>query len=135
MNKEDFVSLEVAKLLQKKGFKEQCLAYYHNDVLLFVTVPYRSVDIFGILECSISQMYDGIPCPTLYEVQKWLWQKHELLVTVFIEAPFAKPYQFMYCIQDSKNTIDDYGTIVSEKSYSSIQEALNIGVLEALKLI
>lgn len=29
MNKEDYVSLEVAKLLKEKGFNEYCGAYYH----------------------------------------------------------------------------------------------------------
>ena len=31
MNKEDYVSLEVAKLLKEKGFDEDCMAFYTRD--------------------------------------------------------------------------------------------------------
>lgn len=77
----------------------------------------------------------GVLCPTLYEAQQWLWQKHRLLVTAFLEAPFGKPYEFIYCIQDAKNSVDNNGSVISEQSFESIQKALNEGILEALKTI
>lgn len=107
MKKEDYVSLEVAKLLEKKGFEREGAYFWDGGVL----------------------------CPTLYEAQQWLWQKHRLLVTAFLEAPFGKPYEFIYCIQDAKNSVDNNGSVISEQSFESIQKALNEGILEALKTI
>lgn len=125
MKKEDYVSLEVAKLLKDKGYGGVCSAYYYKGKL------------FQCKCWNQSDMYEGkfYASPTLYEAQKWLWRKYELLVTAFLEAPFGKPYNFIYCIQDAKNSVDNHGTVVSDGSFGSIQEAINAGILEALKLI
>lgn len=130
MNKEDYVSLEVAKLLKEKGFDYATLYYYEKSGKL------------GMMNLEAQSqmrkhgyMNDIYPRPTLYEVQKWIWHNHKLLVTSFVKAPFGGPYEFIYCIQDVKNTIDDYGTKVSDKSFDTYEEALNAGIFEALKLI
>lgn len=125
MEKEDYVSLDVAKLLKEKGYDEDCNILVAEECWSFNK---------GKLTC-VDKDREFCPFPTLYEAAKWLWQEHELLVNAFLEAPFGKPYQFIYCIQDAKNTLDDYGTIVSDKSFSSFEEALNAGILEALKMI
>lgn len=125
MKKEDYVSLEVAKLLKEKGFNDICKSCYVND---------NFMDMSKWVKCD-GCCSDFYPAPTLYESEKWIWSNYKLLVTAFIKAPFGQPYEFIYCIQDAKNTIDDYGTKVSDKSFDSYEEALNAGILEALKLI
>lgn len=127
MNKEDYVSLEVAKMLKEKGFNEECEYYISENT--------SQVFYKGRLKPFKEVEHIVFKCPTLYEAQKWIWQSNKSLVTAFIKAPFGQPHEFIYCIQDAKNTIDDYGTIVSEEAFSSYEEALNTGILEALKLI
>lgn len=130
MNREDYVSLEVAKILKEKGFDYATLYYYEKNGKLGM----MNLDAQSQMR-KHGYMNDIYPRPTLYEAQKWLWNNHKLLVVAFLKAPFGQPCEFIYCIQDAKNTLDDYGTIVSDESYESIQIALNAGILEALKLI
>lgn len=125
MRREDYVSLNVAKMLKEKGYKEICTGCYRNEEFMNIS-SFNDADMFG---------GDFYAAPNLYEAQKWIWRSHKMLVTAFIKAPFGQPYEFIYCIQDAKNTIDDYGTIVSDKPFDTYEEALNAGILEALKLI
>lgn len=126
MNNEDYVSLEVAKLLKEKGYDEECYSAYDKQGRIGKYIT----------PINWNREYSwALSRPTLYEAKKWIWQSHNLLTTAFIKEPFGQPYEFIYCIQDAKNTIDDYGTIVSDKSFDTYEEALNSGILEALKLI
>ena len=70
MKKEDYVSLECAKLLREKEFNEYCGAYYHLNW-----------DDMTEEECfEVAPNYDfrnkdnvyRVAAPTLYEAQKWL---------------------------------------------------------------
>lgn len=139
MKKEDYVSLEVAKLLEEKGYDEPCSSRY--IVAEDGRCEFERVNTFDIKksmdlgEIKDGYLFDSYLAPSLYDVQQWLWQKHKLLVTAFLEAPFGKPYEFIYCIQDAKNSVDDNGSVISEQSFDSIQKALNEGILEALKTI
>lgn len=94
---------------------------------------YVSVETARVLH---EKGYSGmITAATLYEAQMWIWRNYEIFVTTFVMSPFAKPYEFGYFIQNAKDTLDDYATIVSRKSFGTIQEALSEGIDEALKLI
>lgn len=133
MNKEDYVSLQVAKLLKEKGYNEYCGAYYHCNY-----------DDMTEEECfEVAPDYDfrnssniyRIAAPTLYEAQQWLWNVYKLLVTAFLDEPFSEPYEFLWTIQDSKNDIDNYGNKISINVYRSYQEAMDAGIFEALKMI
>lgn len=124
MEDKDYVSSDVAKLLHEKRFDSPCGSFYTEEGELWHS---RFEDNFNRMN-----FYSR---PTLYDAQKWLWNNHMLFVASFVESPFGEPFEFIYCIQCVLNTIDDYGTIVSDKSFESIQEALNLGIFEALKLI
>ncbi len=126
MDKEIYVSLKCAKMLKEKGFDEQCRYTYCGESEENVYVGNNKNSNYPNNVCSM---------PTLYEAQKWLWENHRLLVNAFLKAPFGQPYEFMYCIQDAKNTLDDYGTSISDESYGNLQEALNTGIIEVLKII
>lgn len=131
MNKEDYVSLEVAKLLKEKGYDECCEHKYIKEKEDTKREEWDD-DL-----CAVCTVYDTVsyPKPTLYEAQKWLWKEKQLLVTSFLDEPFAEPYQFLWSIQDAKNEIDNYGNVISKCKYDSYEEALNAGLLEALKTI
>lgn len=46
---EDFVPFELAKKLKEKGFKEECIAYYHADgELLYNIGQYRGGEIIKV---------------------------------------------------------------------------------------
>lgn len=135
MNAEDYVSLEVAKMLREKGFGEICHAYwwqYKNETRLEIE-NYRFSKIY--LEARNNGYDDVLLAPTLYEVAKWLREKHKMVVCAFLSEPFVEPLRFMYFIQSPNFGLDDYSTIIKNEDFSSYEEALNAGILEALKLI
>ena len=65
MNKEDYVSIEVAKMLKEKGFNEPCRVTYLEDD--------NNVNISTVFTRYNEDLDDNsYSCPTLYEAQKWL---------------------------------------------------------------
>lgn len=85
MNTEDYVSLEVAKLLKEKGFREPCNAIYY--------VNRSGNSSLQIMFCLnefeyLSKHNDGFQyeylAPSLYEAQKWLRNKHQLHISVCV---------------------------------------------------
>ncbi|MBM6865699.1 hypothetical protein H6A66_11045 [Bacteroides caecigallinarum] len=113
---EDYIELSTSKLLASVGYEEiDIRCFYAED------------------EPGRGEVW--YPKITLYEAQKWIWQSYKLLVTAFIKAPFGQPYEFIYCIQDAKNTIDDYGTIISDGSFNTYEAALNAGIYRACQMI
>lgn len=125
MNKEDYVSLEVAKLLKEKGF---------NDLVFSQYTVRGSVWICNEPE-NFNESADCYSRPTLYEAQKWIWENYRLLITSFLDEPFVVPFSFLWSIQDAKKGIDNYDNKISKENYQTYEQALNAGILEALKLI
>lgn len=121
MNKEDYVSLEVAKMLKEKGFDEPCLYLYRNGSLYTL-----SEDVI-LSECD--DTHDDIiyPVPTLYEAQKWIRDKQDFHIEICKQSDGW--YLYIYDI-----SIESYITECTN-SNSSYEEALNRGIKEALKLI
>ena len=132
MNKEDYVSLEVAKLLKEKGFNEPCDWIYDTKEQCFK----NSKEVNFNVTFTNSILRDNVYCvPSLYEAQKWILMRSKLLTMSFIAEPFAEPLKYLYGIQSPSFGLDNYSTIISEKEYDTYEEALNEGILEALKLI
>lgn len=128
MGKEDYVSLQVAKLLKEKGYNEYCRVTYFYDA--------NNLTMSSVFNRKNTELNDNCySCPTLYEAQQWLWNVHKLLVSAFLDEPFSEPYEFLWAIQDAKNDIDNYGNKISEHGYRNYQESMNAGILEALKMI
>lgn len=134
MTKDDYVSLEVAKKLQEKGYDEPCLAYYFHEKLINVTSQFRGSDVNTIYQESRSQMYGNVPAPTLYDAQKWLRDNKNIHVCTDNRAD-----GWFYVLYKSNN-----GTFIRDYNYSgtndggcwdTYEEALNAGILEALNYI
>lgn len=127
MNKEDYVSLECAKLLREKEFNEYCGAYYHLNW-----------DDMTEEECfEVAPNYDfrnkdnryRVAAPTLYEAQKWLRGRG-----YYVEVGIYEKYVWAFVVYG----YDDeccLSMVFSEKRYNTYEEALNAGIIEALKLI
>lgn len=132
MNNEDYVSLEVAKLLKEKGYNEPVLSQYSKQGSVWNCYEPEN---FNESEGCFSR-------PTLYEAQKWLRNKHNLHIDVGMCGDYATDadgnkvdeWDFwtfdMYSTENfSHHIFDCFG------QYDTYEEALNEGILEALKLI
>lgn len=129
MTNEDYVSLEVAKMLKEKGFNEYCGAYYHlnwddmTEEERFEIAPSH----------NFRNRNNGyrVGVPTLYEAQKWLRSAKGL----HIEVSYMSKNYWIYEIL----TIPNHDLIgLSDRmnvNYMSYEEALTAGIHEALKLI
>ena len=121
---EDYVSLEVAKLLKEKGFDLPCQAFYDNDGARIVS-PVHTVN--DELEDS------DIACPTLYMAQKWL--RVEKDIHIMIDVCASGYYAVLWKTNGTfiKTLVDkgpnDGGV------WDAYEGALQAGILESLKLI
>lgn len=83
---EDFVSFEISLKLKEKGFREECIAYYHTDgELLYNRDQYRGGDYKSLLRSynGLSKNpigYEQIDAPTISQVLKWLREKKLILI-------------------------------------------------------
>lgn len=107
---EDFVPFEIAKQLKEKGFREECLAYYHTDgELLYNRDQYRGGDYKSLLRSYNSSPKNPIGCEqidasTITQVLKWLRAEYSIHIS-------TKPYScedglmWMYEIRKFKKYI------------------------------
>ena len=78
---EDYCSYEVAKLLDKKGFREYCEAIYF--ILENGDYRWSKIDI-PIRDCSICKPA-AILCPTHQMAMKWLREVHKLHIEISVD--------------------------------------------------
>ncbi len=143
MNDEDFVSYEIAQAIARCGYDGQYNYMYATECFCFGDNPF----IFDtvrvgerVLTCvayyvndNYEDAYRGIPCPSLWQAQKWL-RERGLCVSVYpspfsedIDGEYAyKVYQFMD-YEEWNDPCAEYA-----KDYNS---ALSAGIEAALKLI
>ena len=122
MNK-DYVSLEVAKLLKENGFDWYCRALYapNSEVLSHSLGVSNTYDV------------DVYAAPTLYMAQKWL--RVEKDIHIMIDVCASGYYAVLWKTNGTfiKTLVDkgpnDGGV------WDTFEEALQTGILEALKLI
>lgn len=125
---EDYVSLEVARLLKEKGFDSHySTRFYKNNKL----------------ECYMEDrkkywlQKDEYAAPTLYMAQKWL--REEKGIYLWVEPVIGHKWTTSSC--DFNVSLEESDWIERELHkdgypiYDSYEDALNAGILEALKLI
>lgn len=84
---EDFVNFSIAKKLKEKGFREDCIAYYHTDgELLYNRDLYRGGDYKSLLMSYNSLPKNPIGCeqtdaPTISQTLKWLIEEKNIILT------------------------------------------------------
>lgn len=138
MRKQDYVSIEVAKLLQEKGFREPCKGTYLMEFkgeFALRASGFRQARINDLCRIPSKKIQLEYLAPSITMVQEWLWEKHMMLVGVFLVEPFAEPYKYSYAIQSPLNGLDNYGTIVCKEDFDSVWAAWNAGFLSALDSI
>lgn len=120
MNKEYYVSLEVAKLLQEKGFNEPVLSQYS-----------KCGSVWNCYEPeNFNESTGCFSRPTLYEAAKWLREKHniDVLPTIREESLPKKDY-CCYIYKDAK-------VVHCKVAYGDdFYECMNDAILESLNYI
>lgn len=130
MNKEDYVSLEVAKLLNEKRI-ELPTRYYRIDENIN---NYETGDLLhksDIHRYSLNILH-AFPAPSLYDVQKLLRDKYYIAVNPYNRVStngVSWSYEFNN-IKTCKSVLDRNTTFIGFDTY---EEALNNGILRALK--
>lgn len=120
MNKEDFVSLEVAKLLKEKGFNVECEFELKEEIKI-----HNNEDEVKYWACH------RYKCPTLYEAQKWLRSTKMINVEVSYMSGDYWIYEVLTIPKHDLVGLSDRENV----KYDTYEEALNAGILEALKMI
>jgi hypothetical protein len=129
---DQLVLFDTAKLAKEKGFKEDCTHYYNNKTKS--SKPFMHDD-----NPKVISVQDGTNlglltiAPTQSLLQKWLREKYDVIIIIdnlydFHEEDdtyFYKIYNEKYV--DKERELDDY--------YLTYEEALEIGLQEALKMI
>lgn len=120
---EEFVTLETAKLLKKKGFNEHCTFAYADEDLRLIKMNSRN--------SYLDKIGEGYSAPTQSFAQKWLRE----IKGMHVEVSYMHGDYWTYDIL----TIPEHDLVgLSDRPllrYKSYEEALEAGIQEALKLI
>lgn len=124
---EEFVTLETAKLLKEKGFKEDVFTFYEVDCVegdMILSETYDESENFN-------EKNDCLSAPSQSLAQKWLRETKNL----HIEMSYMYGDYWIYDIL----TIPNHDLVgLSDRPiihYDTYEEALEAGLQEALKLI
>lgn len=135
MNKEDYVSLEVAKMLKEKGFNEPCNGWYGINGTIFNDTYRENHNNTFPKDSRLSR-------PTLYEAAKWLRNEHDINVTVATAIPTwidgiseSSDTLYMPLITYKKEDGKTEMAILRNLTDSNYEKVYNDAILEALKLI
>lgn len=147
--KEQLIEFKTAKLAKKKGFDE-CVTYIHteeNTTTDYYTkgskkiIQFKNNRLFwNNMDFDNNYMIDYYSAPTQSFLQKWLREKHNICVEISLNFAVENESEYGYGVSIMKN-IDDFNKIrwlgldITGIWYSTYEQALEIGLYEALKLI
>lgn len=136
MNKE-YVTLETAKLLKKKGFNEWCEWVYEDQGITHSTID---ADFAGHSNSNLESNQYAIPLQS--QAQTWLRERHRVDVIVHIAVDFDSEHNEESFGGYSVWIIDHKGGICKRSNSQSIrkafplyEDALEIGLKTALDSI
>lgn len=131
--KEQLISFETAKLAKEKGFDVETYKGYLSETIVEYFDTYPSNYIRLSEKYSNSALKNDWLCtaPTQSLLAKWLREEHHLIVIVAYQYEYdSTPYS--YWIYKENNSLPLNQWINDLNTY---EEALEIGLQEALKLI
>lgn len=137
---EEAIKLETAKLASKKGFNIRQIQYFDSkDELVEIYSCYCDARDVNICSCGAQESYDAggnaTQAPSQALLQKWLREIHNIHITMNISNIgnyYAQVYEF---IPENKNNIFFFKSQNVFEKMNSYEEAMEVGLLEALKLI
>ena len=137
--KEELITFETAKLAKEIGFDENTNEFYTTagnltGVMYYDPTPNnRTIDTewFSVLEKE-SQAYCTAPIQSL--LQRWLREKHYIQINIFAEWN-KKRNKITFCNYIISLDENMAGLHYVMSGFDTYEEALEAGLLEALKLI
>lgn len=113
--KEQRISLDTAKLAREKGFNIHCIEGY-------------TIEGGETLDIGTEAFTCKYYAPTQSLLQKWLREEHKIDVE-------ARPVRYAGDKETSYYQSYINGCVISMKKYNTYEEALEVSLFEALKLI
>lgn len=133
--RETLVTFKVAKLAKEKGFDWGCYWYYTykrklptNKQTFYPSIGTGELENFNDKD-MIGDFYERISAPSQPILQKWLREKH-LIISIRPYWTRRGSINYTASIFDMNPTI-----ALSKKGFTNYEEALEVGLQEALNLI
>ena len=114
---EDYVTMDVAKLLKKKGFNEPTLRCY---------IGLDGKEKYAMHKRNSELPQDAYSKASLWDAAKWLREKHGIMIDM--NTDYYDEFIFIYQVWSLDKVSDEHG-------FGTYEKALNEGIKEALKLI
>lgn len=145
---EDFVTFEIAKKLNEKGFREKCLTYYDVDDnvgLLYNTqysnemLPCQYTDLLMSHNTSEGRQPDDsdncVDTPTISQVLKWMREEKKLYLCPCVITDYDDDFGPHYTwwsfivvnIESGDSICRDYEHVVDNR-YKSFEQAALAGI-------
>lgn len=127
---EAFVTLETAKMLKEKGFKEDVFTFYEVDCVegdMILSETYNESENFN-------EKNDCLSAPTQSLAQKWLRETKNIHICVY-NCACGYGYELSKADNGTHITSSVYEGTNDGEEWDTYEEALEAGILEALKLI
>lgn len=127
---EDYVSLEIAKLLKEKGFNEKCSSWYSTKGSQYYDIDSYEADLDGITKlCS---------CPTQQMAMRWLREVHNIYINLDIHwLCFANSKGWMYVIEiileNGVEFVDCKGDESDKTFYLTYEQAVEAAIKYCLE--
>lgn len=129
---EDFVTYEQAVKLKKLGFNWECNHWYHP------LEPDKNIQCQTY--CNHNSFERPYSAPTLSQVQKWLFEKHNIILLVdtyfknYKNGDYSKA-EFEYVRINMNFGAARKGSSKDGELFESYEEALSAGIDNALELL
>lgn len=127
---EEFVTLETAKLLKEKGFKEDVFTFYEVDCVegdMILSETYDESENFN-------EKNDCLSAPTQSLAQKWLRETKNIHICVY-NCACGYGYEISKADNGTHITSSVYEGPNDGGKWDIYEEALEAGIKECLKLI
>lgn len=127
MIEESYVSFDTARMLKEAGFEANLKTMYveeEKDEWAFWDS--------GAKRSDYNYFDDTIACPTQALAARWLREVHNIHVFAFFD--YVKR-DWCYCIANLDAVTAGMGMDVSENNYPTYEQALEVALQEAIKLI
>ena len=125
MIEESYVSFDTAKMLKWAGFDVPCFNQYtERGTIWHCDCP----ENFNKSQCVTS-------CPTQALAARWLREVHRIVVDATFIPSLFDGVNWHYFIGNMDDIVLEGGFELSERKYSTYEEAMEAGLQEAIKLI
>ena len=125
MIEESYVSFDTAKLLKEAGFDVPCFNQYtERGTIWHCDCP----ENFNKSQCATSR-------PTQALAARWLREVHRIVVDVAYIPPHVGRDVWQYFVGGMDDMVWPGDYEPSDRKYETYEEAMEVGLQEALKLI